>query len=66
MRISGTCDCALQTLPFCKFERHGYLSGLQKKKYKSSRYETCFDCLPEEKKKDILAKQKEKKSHLEN
>lgn len=34
-----------------------------RKKYKASRYETCFDCLPEEKKKDILERQKEKKSY---
>jgi len=32
---------------------------LCRKKYKASRYETCFDCLPEEKKKDILARKKE-------
>lgn len=35
-----------------------------RKKYKAPRYETCFDCLPDEKKKDILAKQKEKKELL--
>jgi len=37
-----------------------------RKKYKSSRYETCFGCLSEEKKKDILAKQNEKKDLLES
>jgi hypothetical protein len=36
-----------------------------RKKYKPSRYETCFDCLPEEKKKTILARQKESQELLE-
>jgi len=35
-----------------------------RKKYKSLRYETCFDCLPEEKKLEILERQGKMKSEL--
>lgn len=37
-----------------------------KKKYKPSRYGTCFDCLPDEKKNEVMAKQKEKEDFPEN
>jgi len=37
-----------------------------RKKYKSSRYETCFDCLPDEKKNDFLESQKEKEEFPNN
>ena len=51
----------------CKSCHFASMKGMElcprcRKRYKSSRYETCFDCLPEEKKKDILARQNEKKS----
>lgn len=55
----------------CKRCHFASLRGMEicqvcRKKYKPLRYETCFDCLPEEKKEDILARQKEKKGYLEN
>jgi hypothetical protein len=55
----------------CKRCHFASIKGMEicplcKNKYKPSRYESCFDCLPEEKKQDILARQKEKKSCLEN
>lgn len=37
-----------------------------RKKYKPLRYETCFDCLSDEKKKDIQEGQKEKKDCMES
>ncbi|WP_410508685.1 hypothetical protein RSJ42_18470 [Methanosarcina hadiensis] len=50
----------------CKRCHFASMKGMEicpvcRKKYKASRYETCFDCLPEEKKKDILMRKKEKR-----
>ena len=55
----------------CKRCHFASLRGMEicplcRRKYKASKYETCFDCLPEEKKKKVLEKQKEKKNNLEN
>jgi hypothetical protein len=37
-----------------------------RKKYKSSRYETCFDCLPDRKKNEVLERRKEKEGFPES
>ena len=55
----------------CKRCHFASLKGMElcpvcRKNYRSSRYETCFDCLPDEKKKDILERQKEKEDFPEN
>lgn len=48
-RCHFACMRGMEICPVCR------------KKYKASRFETCFDCLPEEKKKDILIRQNGKK-----
>lgn len=53
----------------CKRCHFASLRGMElcpvcRKKYKPLRYETCFDCLSDEKKKDIQERQKEKKDCL--
>ena len=50
-------------IALCKRCHFASLKGLElcpvcKSKYKSPRYKTCFDCLPEGKKEEVLAKQK--------
>lgn len=55
----------------CKRCHFASLRGMElcpicRKKYKPTRYETCFNCLPEERIRDILAVQKEKTSCQEN
>lgn len=65
------CASLEHAIVLCRRCHFASLKGMEicpvcRKKYRSSRYETCFDCLSEEKKKDILAKQKEKKELLES
>ncbi len=50
-------------IALCKRCHFASLKGMElcpvcRNKYKSSRYETCFDCLPEGKKEEFLARQK--------
>jgi hypothetical protein len=50
-------------IALCKRCHFASLKGLElcpvcKSKYKSPRYETCFDCLPEGKREEVLARQK--------
>lgn len=64
------CESLEHAVVLCKRCHFANMRGMEicplcRKKYKVSRYETCFDCLPEEKKKDILMRQKEKKELLE-
>lgn len=51
----------------CKRCHFASLKGMElcpvcRKKYKPPRYETCFDCLPDIKKKEVLERQKEKEN----
>jgi hypothetical protein len=60
-----------RAIVLCKRCHFASLRGMElcpvcRKKYKSSRYETCFDCLPDELKKGIMARQNEKKDCFGN
>lgn len=57
------CESLSNAVPLCKRCHFASLKGMEicpkcRSKYKSSRYETCFDCLPEEKREEVLARQK--------
>lgn len=57
------CESFSNVVALCKRCHFASLKGMEicpkcRRKYKSSRYETCFDCLPEEKKEEFLARQK--------
>ena len=58
------CESLTNAIPLCKRCHFASLKGMElcpacRSKYKSLRYETCFDCLPEGKKEEVLAKQKD-------
>jgi hypothetical protein len=59
------CESLTNSIALCKRCHFASLRGMElcpvcRSKYKSLRYETCFDCLPEEKREEVLARQKKK------
>jgi hypothetical protein len=57
------CESLTNAIPLCKRCHFARLRGMElcpvcRRKYKSPRFETCFDCLPERKKAEVLSKQK--------
>jgi hypothetical protein len=57
------CESLSNAVVLCKRCHFASLRGMEicpicRSKYKLSRYETCFDCLPKEKRENILARQK--------
>lgn len=57
------CESLTNATVLCKLCHFASLRGMElcpvcRSKYKSLRYETCFNCLPEEKREEVLAKQK--------
>lgn len=66
-------ECASLTnaIVLCKRCHFASLQGMElcpvcRSKYKSSRYKTCFDCLPAEKKGEVLARQKREEEPSKN
>ena len=57
------CESLTNAIALCKRCHFASLRGMNlcpvcRNKYKSLNYETCFDCLPKEKKEEVLARQK--------
>ena len=57
------CESLTNAIALCKRCHFASLRGMNlcpvcRNKYKSLNYETCFDCLPEEKKEEVLERQK--------
>jgi len=64
------CESLSNAIALCKRCHFASLKGMEicpkcRSKYKSSRFETCFDCLPEEKREEFLARQKLQKKDEE-
>jgi hypothetical protein len=65
------CESLKSAIVLCKRCHFASLRGMEicpvcRSKYKSLRYETCFYCLPDEKREKILAGQEEKENSSEN
>lgn len=65
------CESLTNAIALCKRCHFASLRGMElcpvcRNKYKSLRYDTCFDCLPEEKRDEVLARQKKKGDFPEN
>ena len=65
------CESPTNAIALCKRCHFASLRSMElcpvcRNKYKSLRYDTCFNCLPEKKRDEVLARQKKKGDFPEN
>jgi hypothetical protein len=70
-KVEEEYESLTNAIVLCKRCHFASLQGMElcpvcRSRYKSSRYETCFDCLPSERKEEVLARQKREENPSKN